>query len=518
MSTTSHSAVQDTETLLEIQEKRKLQKHFGRWELLTYLVCTLVGLDTIGAVAKNGAQGFTWLAFLGLFFFLPYGLLVAEMGSTFTDEGGPYVWPRLAFGPRVAALNTILYWISNPIWLGGTLTITAITAFSTFLVPLGGVGKVVFGLAFIWFTVWMSILSFRVGKWLAIVGAWSRLIVLPLFVVSVVLYAFRHGLHGFHAADFAPTYAAFIAAVPVLVFNYVGFELPNSAGEEMQNPQRDVPAAVAGSAVATLLLYGVPSLAILLVLPRGHVTGLGGFLDAIKAVFTVYGGSVAADGKATLTGLGSLLGDVAAGAFIAALVSSGGTWLMGADRALAVSAMEGAAPPALGHFSSRYGTPVPVNLLSGVISTLLMALAISLSHGDANRYFQAVLGLAISTTTVAYLTIFPTLIKLRYTRPDVPRPYRIPGGMAGAWICGGLTTFWALLATVGLLWPGFGVGWFGTHGNPDASLPEGFAGQRLAYEVTQIAPLLLFLGLGLLFYALGRPTREQAHSVSPPKR
>src|SRR5947209_1296469 len=166
---------QDDVTLLALQEKKKLQKHFGRWELLTYLVCTLVGLDTIGQVAKNGAQGFTWLAFLGLFFFLPYGLLVAEMGSTFTDEGGPYVWPRLAFGPRIAALNTMLYWISNPIWLGGTLTITAITAFSTFFVPLKGVGQYLFGLLFIWFAIWMAILSFRVGKWLAIVGAWSRM-------------------------------------------------------------------------------------------------------------------------------------------------------------------------------------------------------------------------------------------------------------------------------------------------------------------------------------------------------
>src|SRR5262249_21229940 len=130
--------------------------------------------------------------------------------------------------------------------------------------------------------------------------------------------------------------------------------------------------------------------------------------------------------------------------------------------------------------------------------------------------FQAVLGLAISTTTVAYLTIFPTLIKLRYTRPDVPRPYRIPGGMAGAWICGVLTTVWALIATVGLLWPGFGAGWFRTHASPGASLPEALAGPRLKYAVTQIAPLLLFLGLGLLFYALGRKTREQGAPGSTP--
>src|SRR5262249_33808748 len=99
----------------------------------------------------------------------------------------------------------------------------------------------------------------------------------------------------------------------------------------------------------------------------------------------------------------------------------------------------------------------------------------------------------------------------------VPRPYRIPGGMAGAWICGILTTLGSLLATVGLLWPGFGVGWFGTGGNPESSLPEGFAGQRLAYELTQIVPLLLFLAAGLLFYALGHSTRDEKR-VAPSSR
>ena len=47
---------------------------------------------------RIGPQGFTWLAFLALFFFVPYALLIAELGSTFTDEGGCYVWTKLAFG------------------------------------------------------------------------------------------------------------------------------------------------------------------------------------------------------------------------------------------------------------------------------------------------------------------------------------------------------------------------------------------------------------------------------------
>ena len=49
----------------------------------------MVTIDTIGAVASNGAQGFTWLLFLALFFsFLPYTLIVAELGSAFPEEGG----------------------------------------------------------------------------------------------------------------------------------------------------------------------------------------------------------------------------------------------------------------------------------------------------------------------------------------------------------------------------------------------------------------------------------------------
>ena len=98
------------------------------------------------------------------------------------------------------------------------------------------------------------------------------------------------------------------------------------------------------SAVLTFLLYGLPILAILLVLPAGKVTSLSGLLSAIKEVFTVYGGSTAANGDVTLTGVGHLLGDVAAIAFILMLLSSGATWIMGADRAMAAAGFDGAGP------------------------------------------------------------------------------------------------------------------------------------------------------------------------------
>src|SRR6185437_9635366 len=59
------------------EERSKLQKHFGRLDIFFFLICTLVGVDTIGSVPKSGAQGFTWLAFLAVTFFVPYALLTA---------------------------------------------------------------------------------------------------------------------------------------------------------------------------------------------------------------------------------------------------------------------------------------------------------------------------------------------------------------------------------------------------------------------------------------------------------
>src|SRR4051812_30575578 len=143
-------------TAAALEEKAKLKKHFGRFDMLFFLICTLVGLDTLGSVASNGAQGFTWLIFLAAVFFIPYALLTAELGSTFTEEGGSYIWVKLAFGRFVGAVQSVLYWLSNPIWLGGTLTITAVTTFGSFFTPLNGVAKYLFALVFIWIAVWAA--------------------------------------------------------------------------------------------------------------------------------------------------------------------------------------------------------------------------------------------------------------------------------------------------------------------------------------------------------------------------
>src|ERR1700745_1700841 len=92
----------ETTTVLATHEKSKLIKSLRRFDMVFFTVCAFVGLDTLGTVASNGPQGFVWLVVLAIAFVAPYALLMAEAGSTFTEEGGPYEWMKLAFG-RLAA-------------------------------------------------------------------------------------------------------------------------------------------------------------------------------------------------------------------------------------------------------------------------------------------------------------------------------------------------------------------------------------------------------------------------------
>ena len=487
------------------EERSKFQRTVGRWDTTFLMLAAIIVLDTLGAVSSYGAQSFTWLIVMVVFFLVPYGLITAELGTAFAEEGGPYVWVKLAFGRAAAAVVATMYWVDNPIWLAGTLAITAMAAFSTFFVELSLSWQYVFGLLFIWAGIASVIMALKFGKWVATIGAAIRILLIAFFTLTVLIYAGEHGLHGFGGGAFKPTWLVFLAAAPILIFNLEGFELPSAASEEMVNPKRDVPFAVLRSGIGTLLFYGIPVLAILLVLPPSRLSNVGGFLDALQQVFVVYGGHLTSSGV-VLTGAGKVLADIAAIGVIIGLLSSAVTWLIGSDRAQAVAGYDGAAPRAFGYFSRRLGTPIVVNLVSGVVSTIVLVLTLTLTSGNTAKYFSATLGVVISMVTIVYLLIFPAVIKLRYSHPDVPRPYRIPWGKFGLWTAGILTTAWCALTTIAIIYPGIGTA------HPDDSLPEGFAHQRLEYTLSQVIPLVVMIVIGLLFYALGAPTRRQARA------
>jgi amino acid transporter len=274
----------------------------------------------------------------------------------------------------------------------------------------------------------------------------------------------------------------------------------------MTNPRRDVPFAIARSAIGSVLLYALPVLGILIVLPATAVTNFSGFATAMQDVFTVYGGSIAKDGTATLAGVGAVLGDACVVLFILCLLTSGVTWIMGSDRALAVSCYDGAGPRFLGVISAKYGTPVRVNIFSGIVATIIVILAETITSGDAAKYFGAVLGVTISTTLISYLGIYPAVWKLRRSHPAVPRPFRMP------WVpvLTVLLTLLILIATIQLIAPGLGDTWFGANYAPDGWTHS----ERWVYLLTELVPVLCFAAIGALFWWLGRGTRAETTLVA----
>ena len=486
-------------TSLALEEKGKLIKSLRRVDMFLFTVCALVGLDTLGTVASNGPQGFTWLVALAVLFVAPYALIMAEIGSAFTQEGGPYEWTKMAFGRLQGAISAVLYWVTNPLWVGGSLAFIATEAWNDNIshIASGSFWDYVFKLLFIWFSIGVAIASLRRGKWIPNFGAYMRVFVLGFFTITVIVYAFKHGVHGFPVSQLQPTGTVFLALVPLLLFNYVGFELQNGAAEEMNDPQRDVPISVVRGAITSVTMYCIPILGILLVLPAKAVTGIGGFLDAVTEVFSVYGGAA------------HTLRDLMALGFIVALMTSGAVWMIGSDRILAVASYDGAFHPFFGRFNASLGTPVRVNTMSGIAATIFMVLAVASFKGGTDAKFVVVLDIAVSTTLISYLWIFPTVLKLRYSHGHVPRPYHVPGGLAGVWIATLLITGWTLLGSWVAVFPGTLEHVFGL----DYDFHGTWGVNRGTFEALTLGTLAVIFAIALIGYWTGRDVRRSAVEV-----
>jgi glutamate:GABA antiporter len=108
-----------------------------------------------------------------------------------------------------------------------------------------------------------------------------------------------------------------------------------------------------------------------------------------------------------------------------------------------------------------------------------------------------VLFLAISTTLVSYIGIFPALAILRRRLPDLDRPYRAPAPLFLSILLTALIVF----SVIQILMPGLGDVWFGS-----AYAISGWT--KWGYFWTNLIPLLVFICIGVVFWALGSNTRR----------
>jgi amino acid transporter len=270
----------------------------------------------------------------------------------------------------------------------------------------------------------------------------------------------------------------------------------------MENPQRDVPISILRSGLTGVLMYTIPIFAILVVLPASKVTSIGGFIDAVTLTFHgVYGGAAH-----VLLILMTL-------SFIFALMTSGAVWMIGSDRIQAVAAYDGAFFPFFGVFNKKLGTPVRVNVMSGIASSIFCIAAVELlKNASTASAFTVVLDIAISTTLLSYLWVFPAVLKLRYSHPGVHRPYVHPWGMKGLWVSTILTTFWIALGSWVAVFPDtlerlFGVG-YGFKASWGVGEGE--------FELLTLGTLAVITAFALVGYWFATSLRRQSTTVELP--
>jgi len=481
-------------TALAVQQEKRLVKSLGRLDIVLFIIAAYISLDTIGSIAVGGSQSLFWAIFIVITFMIPNALLMAETGSAFPEEGGPYQWVKFAYGRLPAGIAAVLYWITNPLWLGGSLCFIAYEAFSSYLVHIhsGSIFEWVFKLGFIWLAIGLAMISLKSGKEIINLAAYAKIAVLVIMVVTTAIYGIKNGFQPFDFKGLAPSVAGFMGVAPIILFSYVGFEAPNAASGEMHNPQKDTAPSIRIGSIVSALAYVLPVLAILLVVPRKDVGGLSGFMSAVETVFSVYGGA-----SKFLLGVASLL-------FIFGLLGLGASWMMATDRVQAIAAADGAFMNGwFGEFSERFGTPLRVNALSGVMASIFLVAGMELVSGNSGSIFKVVLSCAVSTLLVSYLLIIPAIMKLNRKYRNVERPFVTPGGQRGFQIMGWVVLAYIAIGSIGVVFPGTIEGLLGI----DYSFKDVWGLNRGQVELFTIGTIAADLFVGIIGYALARKIR-----------
>lgn len=473
----------------------RLIKSLRRADIVFFIVAVVISVDSITALGQGGPQGVVWTTILAIVFMIPNAMIFAESAAAFPQEGGPYTWVKRAFGRRWAAISSILYWVTNPIWLGGSLAFITEEAWSAFVFPIkdGSWGDYLFKFLFIWIAILVAVVSLRRGKLVLNIGAALKLIVLLVLVVTAVLYIAGHGVAQVSLGSFTPTAAGFLAIVPIALFAVTGFEAPSAASGEMHDAQRDTPVAIARGGVITALAYVLPILAIVLMTPPKQLADAG-VLPTIRSAFEVFGPAA-----------GPIVA-VLAVFFVIGLLAQGAGWMVATDRIQAVASADGGFFNGFfGRFSDRLGTPVRMNILSGVISTIFFVAAMTLVQGTAASIFQVVLTCAVSTLLISYLIIVPSLITLKVKYPEVPRPYTVPGGTAGFIVLSAVQLFFVLVGCIGAVFPGVIEHLLGF----SYSFEDNWGVSQMNYELFTVGTLVVVIAVGLVGFSAAARVRRR---------
>jgi basic amino acid/polyamine antiporter, APA family len=256
-------------------------------------------------------------------------------------------------------------------------------------------------------------------------------IIIVTLKVAVVTMFIVLGLGFVHQANwhpFIPTnsgrfgrygWSGILAASGVIFFAYIGFDAISTTSQEARNPQRDMP-------IAMLLSLGICTL--LYVAVAAVLTGMVSYKNLNVAAPI----AVALDSNPRLRWLGI---PVKLGA-IFGMTSAILVQMLAQARVFYSMARDGLLPPVFGRIHRKFRSPSTGTIVTAIFAALMGGL---LPVG--------LLGQLVSIGTLAaFVTVCIGVLVLRYTRPELPRPFKVPAPWV---VCtGGATVCLAMIVSL----------------------------------------------------------------------
>ena len=411
--------------------------------VFSLVMINVIAVDSLRTLPLSAVLGLPLISFYllaAVIFFIPVALVAAELATTYPQTGGIYIWVREAFGAKVGFLAIWFQWIYNIVWYP-TILAFIVSASAYLFNPLladNPTYLLMMGVLLFWLFTLLNAFGMRLSGFISILSAIVGTI-LPMTALIVFggMWLFQHyplaiDLHG----SWLPAFHSWgdLALFPGILFGLLGMEMSATHAEEVRNPQRDYPRALAYSTliIFSTLMFG--SLSIILVIAPENLSVVSGLVDACRLFAKAY----------HLPWLPQLIACL----IIVGALGSVSAWIIGPTKGLLAAAKEGVFPKALARVN-RHGAPTAILFMQGVVFTVLCA---SFQLFDTlNASYWLLSDLCAQLALIVYVLMFAAAIQLRRQRPPHPGAYRIPGPPVVLYLVAGL----GLLGCVGAILIGF---------------------------------------------------------------
>jgi len=498
-----------------IQDTPHLRRVLGRMDLVLLFVVAVFNLNVVPSIAANGGVTvWLWLISL-LLFFWPQGIAVIELAHRYPGEGGVYLWAKEVFGDFHGFLSGWCYWTNNMMYVPTVmLYFVGVSVFAL------GAGHEALGdnkrfaltasLLLLIFLVVLNVVGLGVGKWVNNLGAIGTAIAAAALIGLGIVVWLRFGTSVTWADFQIPPNPRFVLnSFGVICFGLVGLELASVMGDEIENPQKNLPGAVTWGGVLSGLLYIGATLTLLIAVSKGDINVLQGIVQAVGHM-------------ASRVGVAWI---VAPFAFLLSMSIAGiaSAWLGGSARIPFVAGLDSYMPAWLGKVHPRYGTPYAALIVHAAVSMVLVVLNfcgwwiwnkiiglsfvayllracgfvvgnLSASETGVQETFQKLLSLAVVLQLVPFLYMFGALLRIAFSdsfrKTCYSRGTLILSGASGL-----VTTILGIVL---------------------AFFPAQQVTSVLSYEVWMFGGTLFFIGLAAFFffiYGRRKTARKLAEAV-----